>query len=185
MAYQARSFTLEEDIFITHAGGEVNVTNAWAKITIEEDIYRHSMNCFLAVNDSTGLLDKIDFDGTETFSLKIKSGKPKDPTLALRFRIYKQDISMADDGSKQKTFMLYGVTPEHYTQAIMDINESFKTPIHEAAAKILSKVAKNTDRPKDRKINVHNTTGTYTYIVPGMTPYEAMDFLTKRSYSST
>ena len=91
MAYQARSFTLEEDIFITHAGGEVNVTNAWAKITIEEDIYRHSMNCFLAVNDSTGLLDKIDFDGTETFSLKIKSGKPKDPTLALRFRIYKQN----------------------------------------------------------------------------------------------
>lgn len=88
--YKARSYNLVEDIFIEHAKGKVNITNAWNLIELEEDLFNASMSCFLSVGDTTGLLDDIDFDGTETFKIKFKSGKEEDKTIAIKFRLYKQ-----------------------------------------------------------------------------------------------
>ena len=182
--YKARSYNLVEDIFIEHAKGKVNITNAWNLIELEEDLFNASMNCFLTVGDTTGLLDDIDFDGTETFKIKFKSGKEEDKTIAIKFRLYKQLVNASTDGSKNKIYNLYGVTPEHFTQATMDINQSFNLPIHKSAEKVLEKVNKSTKRDKKRKLNFHETSGVYTYIVPGMTPYETMDFFAKRAYSA-
>ena len=183
--YKARSYNLVEDIFIEHAKGKVNITNAWNLIELEEDLFNASMNCFLTVGDTTGLLDDIDFDGTETFKIKFKSGKEEDKTIAIKFRLYKQLVNASTDGSKNKIYNLYGVTPEHFTQATMDINQSFNVKLSDAVKKILGKVTKNTKREKDRLVDVHDTTGIYTYIIPGMTPYESMEFLQRRSYDST
>ena len=69
--YKARSYNLVEDIFIEHAKGKVNITNAWNLIELEEDLFNPSMSCFLTVGDTTGLLDDIDFDGTETFKILV------------------------------------------------------------------------------------------------------------------
>lgn len=183
--YKARSYNLVEDIFIEHAKGKVNITNAWNLIELEEDLFNPSMSCFLSVGDTTGLLDDIDFDGTETFKIKFKSGKEEDKTIAIKFRLYKQLVNASTDGSKNKIYNLYGVTPEHFTQATMDINQSFNVKLSDAVKKILGKVTKNTKREKDRLVDVHDTTGIYTYIIPGMTPYESMEFLQRRSYDST
>ena len=45
MADRAKSFLLTEEIIFTHAKGEVNLTGAYTKIRIEEDLFEHSMSC--------------------------------------------------------------------------------------------------------------------------------------------
>lgn len=184
MADRAQSFLFTEEIIFTHAKGEVNLTGAYTKINIQEDIFEHSMNCVLLALDTTGMLDDLDFDGTETFKFSFKSEPEEDETISLLFRVYKVETQLSSDGSNAKQYQLFGVTPEHFTQATMDINQSFNLPIHQGVEKVLEKVNAAVDRKKKRKLNVHETDGLYTYIVPGLTPYETMDFLAKRSYSA-
>tara|TARA_B100001113_G_C21114992_1_gene624961 strand:+ start:1671 stop:2942 length:1272 start_codon:yes stop_codon:yes gene_type:complete len=185
MAYRAKGFNLPERIVFTHSKGTTDITGSYTKIIVEEDIFNPSISMSIAIADSTGALDDIDFDGTETVKLSFNSSKPDDNTINLLFRVYKVTVAPAEDGTNNKAYFLYGVTPEHFTQAIMDINQSFNVPLNEAAKVILDKVNNNTTRKKKRKLNFHETTGTYTYIIPGMTPYESMDFLCKRSYDAT
>ena len=184
MADRAKSFLLTEEIIFTHAKGEVNLTGAYTKIRIEEDLFEHSMSCVLLALDTTGQLDDLDFDGTETFRLGFKSEPEEDDQIDLLFRCYKIETQLSSDGSNAKQYQLFGVTPEHYTQSTMDINQSFRLPINQGVQKVLEKVNAAVTRKKKRKIDVHETDGLYTYIVPGMTPYETMDFLAKRSYSA-
>ena len=181
---RTKGFNLPEDIIFTHAGGSMNITGAYTKVNISEDIFQHSMNCSILLADTTGVLDDIDFDGTETITIAFKSEPEEDQVIKLKFRIYKVDVQVATTGVQGKQFTLFGVTPEHFVQANMDINQSFNLPIHKSAEKVLQKVNKSTKRDKKRKLNFHETSGVDTYIVPGMTPYETMDFFAKRAYSA-
>ena len=97
MADRAKSFLLTEEIIFTHAKGEVNLTGAYTKIRIEEDLFEHSMSCVLLALDTTGQLDDLDFDGTETFRLGFKSEPEEDDQIDLLFSCLLYTSDAADE----------------------------------------------------------------------------------------
>ncbi len=175
---QSNQYELLDLVKIKYPKGVVDITNSYDNISITEDIFSPSIACTMDVLDSVDNLGVIDFDGTETFELKFKGLKESDREIYLTFRIFKVDINIDPQKSDIKLYRLHGVTPEHYTQAIMDINQSFKMPIHKAVENVFGKLGSK------RKLDVHESSGTYTYIVPGMTPFETFDFLRRRAYDS-
>ncbi len=165
-------------IVITYDGGEMDVSDSMNALSIKEDIFTPSMSSKMSVVDTSDSLGVVDFDGTETFKLSFKSFPEEDRIISLTFRIFRVDIDVDQQKNDIKVYTLYGVTPEHFRQSSMDINQSFKGPINKAVQSVYDKMGSN------RKIEIDNTTGVYTYIVPGMTPFESMSFFQRRAYDS-
>jgi hypothetical protein len=176
----ANRFEFLDSIKIKYAGNSVvDVTDAYTNVYITEDLFKNSLSCTLNIGDASGSLDPVDFDGTETFKLAFKSLLEDDREISVVFRVYKVDVTIDPQKNDIKMYQLSAVTPEHYKQSTMDINQSFKMPINEAVKNVFDKLGSS------RKIDIDETTGTYTYIVPGMTPYESMEFFQRRAYDST
>ena len=174
----ANQYELLNSVILKHSGGEVDITDAILAMSITEDISYSDIQCSMAVVDSSGSLDTVEFDGTERFKYTFQSTQEDDAVISLEFRIYKVDITIDTESNNIKTYTLNAITPETITQSSMDINQSFKMPLHKTAQHVFDKLGSN------KEFNVHETTGQYTYIVPGMTPFETMDFLCRRAYDS-
>ena len=165
-------------VIITYDGGKVDVSGAMSVLSIKEDIFTPSLSAKMAVIDTTDSLGPVDFDGTEIFQISFKSLNEDDRIINLKFRIFKVEITIDEAKNDVKVYTLHGVTPEHFKQSSMDINQSFKMPISKAVQNVYDKLGSK------RKIDIDKTTGSYTYIVPGMTPFEAMSFFQRRAYDS-
>ena len=174
----ANHFELLSALQINYAKGKVDVTDSFSSMSVTEDLFKNSVACTLDLVDSTDSLGVVDFDGTETFTLSFKGLKDSDRIINLTFRAYKVDIQVSPEKTDMKIYRLHGVTPEHIKQSTMDINQSFKMPVSKAVENVFSKIG--TKRP----LEVDDTTGSYTYIVPGMTPFESFEFLQRRAYDS-
>lgn len=176
--FVVNEYELLDSVKIKHAGGEVDVTSIMALCSIKEDFEYEEVRAQMVVMDSSGGLDAIEFDGTETFKISFSSTQEDDKIISLLFRIYKVDYKIDEEKTDVKIYTFDAFTPECMKQSSMDINQSFKSNIHKSVKHVFDKLG------TDKKINIHETTGSYTYIVPGMTPFETMDFFARRAYDS-
>tara|TARA_R110002074_G_scaffold398635_1_gene590749 strand:- start:63 stop:1343 length:1281 start_codon:yes stop_codon:yes gene_type:complete len=174
--YKTNSVDLET-LKISGSFGSYDALDSFVEFEIEESMDADSMICNMTFLDAADISNKIDFDGTE--SIEFKFASPGDREVDLEFTIFKHSVQMDPNGGNAKAVTVYGVTPEHYTQAMIDVNQSFNGPLNKFADKVFSKL-----RTK-RKMETHDTTGSVKTIVPGFTPFEAMSFLANRSYDSS
>tara|TARA_R110001632_G_scaffold91100_2_gene195444 strand:- start:1369 stop:2649 length:1281 start_codon:yes stop_codon:yes gene_type:complete len=174
--YKTNSVNLET-LKISGTFGSYDALDSFTGFEIEESMNADSMVCNMTFIDAADISNKIDFDGTESVTIKFSS--PGNREVDLEFTIFKHTVQLDPNGGSAKAVTLYGVTPEHYTQALIDINQSFNGPLNKFADTIFSKL-----RTK-RKLETHDTTGIVKTIVPGFTPFESMSFLANRSYDSS
>jgi len=174
--YKTNSVDLET-LKISGDFGSFDALDSFVEFEIEESMDADSVICNMTFIDAADITNKIDFDGTEKLNIKFMS--PGNREVDLDFIVFKHIVTPDPDGGSAKGVTVYGVTPEHYTQAVMDINQSFNGPISKFAKTIFSKL-----RTK-RELFLDETTGSVKTIVPGLTPFEAMSFLSNRSYDSS
>ena len=103
---------LLDRIKINYSGGITDVTDTTNAIVVKESFIYDELRCTLVVTDSTGGLDRIDFDGTETFKLSFKSLAEDDEARTINFRIYKIDIAIDPEKSDQTKTLTNGCEPE-------------------------------------------------------------------------
>lgn len=142
---------------------------------VTEDIYSKSLAIHVKFFDGSDINNKFDFDGRETIKAKFKSAGNE--FIDLEFQVWKDAVTPNPDGTGTKIIDLWGVTKEHYIQQRIDINQSYKGKISEFAKIVYGKFS--TGKP----FEVDPTSGRLTTIIPGMTPFESMDFLANRSFS--
>ena len=174
--YKTNSVDLET-LKISGDFGSYDALDSFVEFEIQESMDLDSMVCNMTFLDAADISNKIDFDGTEKLTVKFMS--PGDREIDLEFIVFKHIITPDPDGGSAKAVTVYAVTPEHYTQSVMDVNQSFNGKISKFADTIFSKLKTK------RKIFVDETTGSVKTIVPGLTPFESMSFLTNRSYDSS
>ena len=176
--FVVNDYELLDSIKIKHSHGEVDVTQAVAITAIQESLNFEEIRCELVIMDASGSLDIVEFDGTETFKISFASTGEDDPERTHHFRIYRIDKTIDKEKNDVKIYSLKAMSAETIKQSSMDINQSFKCPIHKAVQNIFDKLG------SDKKLHLHETTGQYTYIIPGMTPFESFTFLCRRAYDS-
>jgi len=159
-----------------HSGGSLNVTNTFTNFEIQEDIFKDSVQSKLTLVDAADALNKVDFDGTETFELTFNS--PGQEEISMLFQVYKIEVTPDPNSGFGKVYQMFGVTPEHFTQSTTDINKAYNSKISDAVQDVFDTLG--TDKPLD----IHETSGIDRFIVPGMTPYETYQMLTRRSFDS-
>lgn len=163
-----------EKLEIVFDEGKLNVLPFLADFSLEEDLYRKSLNFNVTFADASDIFNKIDFDGTEIIKVKFKS--PGNEFVDIQFQVWKDHVTPSSDATGSKIIQLFGVTPEHYVQQKIDINQSFNGKISDFV-----KIVYNTFSTKP--FDCDPTSGRSITIVPGMTPFDTMDFLANRSFS--
>lgn len=173
--YIPKSRNVDELIF-AHSGGRLDISDAFHSFQLEEDLFADSVKAKFTILDASDSFNSVDFDGTETIELKFAS--PDQDEIDLTLQVYKTSVTPDPNSGFGKVYEIFAVTPEHYTQSTLDVNKGYIDPITSAVEDVFSMLG--TKRPLD----IHDTTGVDRFIIPGMTPYEAMVMLQRRAYSS-
>ena len=177
---------------IIHKGGILKLVENTYSVVITESIFENSITCKVEILDATEKLSELDMDGTEVLRIAFESEKNRE--IDHRFNIYRTEVYPDNQsGSKGKGYQLFGISAEFMSQATMDINRTMRGDINNMVNIVYNEIKRNTTiqtRPgsftksKKRLVDNHDTTGNVIINIPGMTPFETMDMLTRRAYNS-
>lgn len=171
------------DIVYSTSNRKFSLLTSFNNIHIDEDVDQNAMAMKLTFLDATDIYNKIDFDGTERVNVKFHT--LGDREVDAQFRVYKTDVHPDPEGGSAKGVTLYGVSEEHYLSATSDVNQSYREDISSFAQIVFDKMnEKYRYGRKNKKLIRHETSGRNVTIIPGMTPFEAMEFLASRAYDS-
>lgn len=179
---QSTEFKINELSIVTK-GGKLDIQNIFDELSIFDSILQPCMSGTILITDAIGLSSKLFFDGSEFLLVDI--GKDEDGDKALRlkksFRIYKQS-NRKNINQSSEMFVLHFVADEFVFSEQQTLNQAFQGTYAEIAVKILT---------EKLKVGITNMYGTFDqsygmkeFVVPNLTPIEAIEWLAKRSLNS-
>ena len=159
----------------------VNITPQLISVDIYEDMGRATMYCEIMIQDGIDMIQNLPIIGEETFEISFKTPGQVDnnyPTIDLKFRIFSITNVIDTDQAKLKVYTLRGVSVEHINNSTVILEKSYKKPINEIVMDIMG-----TDLLSKKKVEVEETKGLQTLVIPSYNPLKAIDFLRKRAVS--
>lgn len=170
---------------IVTSGVTLDIGAIFQELNIFDSILLPVMSGNVVILDTKNLSSKINF--IDAFlNVEITKGEETSgvTTIKKKFRIYKQsDRTMLNQSSE--FYILHFVSQElieslTYTRDYMKVSHSFESTYSDAALIIL----KNYLQISDSNIAlVQPTKGIHRFIIPNLSPFDAMNWLTKRSIS--
>jgi hypothetical protein len=176
-AYQPNSINLtkavieftSDDLLVNH-----DITSSLIEMTIDEGLWQTTLNGRLMFIDAADIFNKIDFDGTEL--VKVDFSSPGGRDISFEMQVYKDVVTQSPDGGGGKIVQLFFVSKEHFIDPGVDINVVFSGTISEFVKKLY--IPLKSTKP----LIVHPTTGSLDTHVPGMTSFEAIEFVGNRAF---
>lgn len=163
---------------LKHDNGVINLSGGLYEFVVHYGITHHSASCKVTVLDTQDILADLDIDGSET--IKLSWSSKNDDVITNEFTIYrKHTIIDTTQAGKGKAYTLHGIDTANLSQMTMDINRSFSGKVSDHVKNIFNQIE------TDKEIEVHETTGTSNIIVPGETPFQAINRLIKLAFSTT
>jgi hypothetical protein len=166
---------------LVHANGKLSLLGAMNEFRISFSTHEMSSLCGINVLDTTDTLADLDPDGTEVLTIGWHS--EGDREIKQTYSIFKTDIQLDPNMGNGKLYSFTGISHTHMQQLTMDVNRSFSGTIKDFVKNIFREIPQKIQTYAP--IDVHETTGISTLIIPGETPFEAIERLTNRAFSST
>ena len=170
---------------IISGGVTLDVSAIFQELNIFDTILFPAVSGNIVILDSNNLSGKINF--IDAFlNVEITKGEETSgvTTIKRSFRIYSQSDRIMNNQSSE-VYILNFVSQElieslTYTRENMKVSQYFEGSYSKAAEIIL----KNYLQISDENIAfIQETKGIHQFIIPNLSPFEAMDWLTKRSIS--
>ena len=178
--YDPSNITIDK-VQIIHQEGTLDLANAFDYIVITEDIFSNSITCRIEIVDTNEKLAELELDGTETVRIAFHSEKNRE--IDHKFNIYRSEVEVDKRSGTSKMYQLFGISEEFMTQSTMDINRTMNGNISNLVSIVFNQMKRETGTRRTLR-DRHNTNGTVILNIPGMTPYEAIEMLQDRAYSS-
>ena len=154
----------------------INLAGGLDEFTVSYNLNKQSATCKITVLDTEDRLADIDIDGSETVELSFSS--EGDDVISEEFVIFRKALSIDDSsGAKGKAYTLFGVDVGMIKQMTMDINRSFTGQISDFVKTIFKEIN------LEKEIEVHDTAGMSSLIIPGESPYDAIHRLESFGFS--
>lgn len=176
------------DLYITIKDGRnISLIESLSSMVIYEDVFSNVINGYVEINDFAGGLSKFYITGGETISMKILKPMPSSDILVSRNDFIVHEISKieVDDLNKLK-YKLFFVSKSGINDKKKRIYKAFTK--EKKISEIVSKIYSQVDSPSNISLNIEDEDTKVklekTFLCPGYTPFEAIDYLVKRtSYS--
>lgn len=144
-------------------------------ITIRESILNSYLSADLTIFDTSGIIDEFPIIGEEIFTLTYGDYFGKKMTHV--FHVYSVDQVKADTKSESQSFVLHLISMEFF--------KSESCVIRKFMAGALSNIVNDIfENYVGEKIDCDESDAEQEIIIPALTPFETVNFLLKKSYSS-
>ena len=162
---------------LKHGDEVINLVGGLDEFIVTYSTLNNSASCKATILDTQDILADIDIDGSET--IKLSWNSLDDDVITDEFAVYrKETIVDKSQGGKGKVYVLHGFDITNLKQMILDVNRSFTGQISEHVKTIFKEIG------SEKEIEIHDTVGTSSLIIPGETPFEAINRLCTFAFSS-
>lgn len=175
--YSSKSYVLTELMIFPSSGRSVDIMNIMTELTIFEDLWSPVVSGNVLLSDSRDLIALLPLTGFDFLSVKFTKPGNNDEIYKV-FRIYKiDDVNINFDNLTSQGYRLRFCSEELLLSAQSKVYKSYKGSSSVDAIKdILHKYLKVSDN-KFQEENFENTTDSYDFIIPGWSPFKAIDWI--------
>jgi hypothetical protein len=176
---QPTQFTVKSLQLITKFGNK-DIRAVYQELNIYDSMFMPCMRGSVLLLDSVGLAEKLTLDGSEYIEIEIsKSDEPSSSPLTFKktFRIYKLS-KRTSYNQNSELFVLDFISDEMIYSLQQKIRQSFVGEHSRIAETVMNRILQ-IKRPQ----RVDITKGIHTVIIPNLSPFDTMNWLTKRAVS--
>ena len=177
---QSTQFKIKDLTLITKLGN-VNIAGIYQEINIYDSMFMPCIRGEILIQDAIGLSSKLLLDGSEYLSMEILKGEESGPTTFKKtFRIYKQS-NRENINQNSEIYILHFASEEMIFSEQKKVNQSFNGTYTDIVNVILKKYLGVTSKKLG---SIENSKGLHTVIIPNLSPFDTMDWLSKRAVDS-
>lgn len=167
-------FELNECVLISGNGRKIDVRGILFELNIFEDIYNNVLTGNIMLSDSNNLINKLPLAGYETISISFTKPSHK-TTYKKTYRIYKMSDRVKQSDTNEN-YILY-FCGDHMFKTEMFSKSYSGRKISDMVNDIALK------RLGASKTLIEPTSGIYDIVIPYMTPFKAINWLSRRAIS--
>jgi hypothetical protein len=177
---QSTQFKIKDLTLITKLGN-VNIAGVYQEINIYDSMFMPCIRGEILIQDAIGLSSKLLLDGSEYLSMEILKGEESGPTTFKKtFRIYKQS-NRENMNQNSEIYILHFASEEMIFSEQKKINQSFNGTYTDIVNVVLKKYLGITFKKLGL---IEDSKGLHTVIIPNLSPFDTMDWLSKRAVDS-
>jgi hypothetical protein len=177
---QSTQFKIKDLTLITKLGN-VNIAGIYQEINIYDSMFMPCIRGEILIQDAIGLSSKLLLDGSEYLSMEILKGEESGPTTFKKtFRIYRQS-NRENINQNSEIYILHFASEEMIFSEQKKVNQSFNGTYTDIVNIVLKKYLSVTSAKLGL---IQNSKGLHTVIIPNLSPFDTMDWLSKRAVDS-
>lgn len=164
---------------------EFDIRQIFEEINLFDNVMMPCMSGNIVLKDGIGFASKINFDGSEYVHIKIRKDADNSENSRIdfdeKFVIYKQtDRKQINQSAEMYT--LHFVSEEFILSCQKKIRQVFKGTYTDIVRKILSDYL-GIKNEIGQVFNIYETEGIHEILIPNLSPFEAIEYVTKRANS--
>ncbi len=181
------SYNLHELYIEIKDGRRISLVETLSTMVIYEDVFSNALNGYIEVNDAAGGLEKFYITGGEVIGMKILKPLPSSEIIISRSDFIIHEISKIEvNDLNAMKYRLFFVSKSGIIDKKKRVYKAFTK--EKKISEIVSKLFTQVDSPSNIALNIDDEDTKVklekTFLCPGYTPFEAIDYLVKRtSYS--
>jgi hypothetical protein len=186
---QSTQFSIRELVLsIPETQVKYDLSSIFQELNLFDNLFMPSVSGNIQILDASNLLEKLKFDGNEKLKIKIDKGSDSSDffNYEREFVFYKIS-NIKNVNLTAKTYTLHFCTEEFILSEQKKISQSYTGKYSDIVRTILNDHLKvpfaSPDRGKAGMGVLYPTTGVKDFIIPSLTPLDAVNWITKRSVS--
>lgn len=187
---QSTQFKIDE-LYLTIANGQkFDITNIFQEINLFDNMFTPCRSGNILIEDSINLYEKLDISGNETLKIKMEKldDSPSGMIFEKEFKIYKV-TNKTNKNLNTQTYIIHFVNEDFIFSTQNKISKSYKSTYSDAVLKILTDHLKVPNaavaRGKSGIGTIYQSDDAKDFIIPNLTPFDAINWLSKRTVSKT
>jgi hypothetical protein len=153
------------------------------EIAIYEDINEPTVMVEIILSDAVNLVELFPIVGEERLTIVFNTPGVEQRTKYV-FNIFSVESSVMNSQTSSSIYVLKGVTPVHFTNAVNFVEKSYRDSISNIATEVLEELIGSTSG-FTKEVYVEPTKGSTPIIIPSSHPFQALDMLRQRAISAT
>lgn len=188
---QSTQFSIRElNLTIPETQTKYDLSSIFQELNLFDNLFMPCVSGNIQILDAANLLEKLKFDGNE--KLKIKIDKGVDSTDFFDFErefVFYKISNIKNVNLTAKTYTLHFCTEEFILSEQKKISQSYSGNYSDIVRTILNDYLKvpfaTPNQGKSGMGILYPTMGAKDFIIPNLTPFDAINWITKRSVSET
>jgi hypothetical protein len=178
-----QDYTLKTLTLLSPSYGPYELITIFSEMAYFEDIYTNTATGRLMVTDAEGWIEKLQLSGNEYLRVTFGKASEKASDVDKIFRVFKISKRSLVGNMTTEGYFLHFCSEELVLSEQYKVSKSYKD---KKISEIIADICGDNFLmvPKNKRLDIEETKGIYSFIVPNFKPFEAINWLSTYAQSS-